>query len=209
MNNSNSIIIDNSPEEALEKSSLSFMSIINNLCTDFTATATVDAKEETNNDINNINNNLSLHSTHPSLLSSMHNDSFINNLFKEITTEDDQELISLLKNIKSIQSHQEQISKLQEQIDKLYEIAGKPQIIEIKNFDQLIKPTGVVSIEDQVNRLFFDAFIPTTWKLNVELKSNNINDCVSITLLNFYVKERTKELLNTYFNHHYSNIIYI
>ena len=147
---------------------------------------------------------------------------FINQLFNEYSVEDDQELIAVLKNcVNTINCHQEIILKLQNLICKLqskmenvYEMIGKPQIIEIRNFDHLIKPTGAFSIEDQVNTLFFNACIPTNWKTSIDYKFDANSTCnkvnsVSITLLNYCVKEKTKELLNKYFKDHYSNIIYI
>jgi hypothetical protein len=66
------------------------------------------------------------------------------------------------------------------------------------------------NIKQRVDTLFFEAHIPSKWKLNVELNYPSPTKIdVHITLLNYIVKERVKELLLDYLNNNYSNIIYV
>jgi len=134
-----------------------------------------------------------------------------NNLFAEFEKSDDEALLDVFKNsVSVIKAHQEQLIKLNSKVDKIYELVTKPQDIVITNFDQLIKPTGVFTVEDQINKLFFDAVIPVTWKSSIKCRldpTSNKVDTVTITMINHWVKERAKDLLNKYFKNHYSNII--
>lgn len=166
---------------------LTFQPIVNDIAMMGENDNNIDKQELTANDY--------LLSNHPSFPT--YDDNYITGLFDAFTEQDDQELIAVFKNsIKAINYFQGEIHQLQRNIEKLYNIIGKPQIIEIKNFNQLLKPTGAFSIEDQVTKLFFDACIPTSWKTNVKPNFNpscNKIDSVSITMVNYCVKEKTKE----------------
>lgn len=136
---------------------------------------------------------------------------YINELFKNLDDEDDNALLDVFKSsINTIKCHQEHIIQLQSLMKDVYDIIGKPQMIHIKNFDCLLKPTGAFSIEDQVDTLFFDAGIPVSWKIYVDHSINSTSKHldVSIAFGNYIVKEKAKERLNTYFSRHYSHTIY-
>jgi hypothetical protein len=136
---------------------------------------------------------------------------YINELFKDLDDEDDNALLDVFKSsINTIKCHQEHIIQLQSLMKDVYDIIGKPQMIHIKNFDCLLKPTGAFSIEDQVDTLFFDAGIPVSWKIYVDHSINSTSKHldVSIAFGNYIVKEKAKERLNTYFSRHYSHTIY-
>jgi hypothetical protein len=156
---------------------------------------------------------LSAPRTQPPPLSSakVYESAYINDLFKEFSPKDDSALIDVFINsVNTIKCHQEHIAQLRLLLNEVYDICGKPQMIHIKNFDRLLKPTGAFSIEDQVNTLFFDACIPISWKIYVNHITNNTSKQldVSIAMENYIIKEKAKERLNTYFKQHYSNTIY-
>jgi hypothetical protein len=127
------------------------------------------------------------------------------------TIDDDQECLSAVNS--TLDNTISQIRKLQNQLDKLYDMVGVPQVIHIKNFSQLKIPTGITSINDKVNTLFFDAHIPSNWKISIARDSTdstcNLVDTVTVIMLNYFVKEKTKELLRGYFETNYDNIVYI
>jgi len=133
-------------------------------------------------------------------------------LFAEFNEEDDAQLLAILPD-----SFQQIVVDLKSKVKRLYQIVNTPQVITLKNFNNLKLPTGVTNIEDQITTLFFEARIPTSWKVklswteNIDLKPNSkyVVDSVSITMLNYYVKEKTKELLNSYFENHYINTIIV
>ncbi len=133
-------------------------------------------------------------------------------LFADFSAEDDAQLLALWPEF-----YQQTVVDLKSKVKRLYQIVNTPQVITLKNFNNLKLPTGVTSIEDQITTLFFEARIPTSWKVklswteNIDLKPNSkyVVDSVSITMLNYYVKEKTKELLNSYFENHYNNTIIV
>jgi hypothetical protein len=133
-------------------------------------------------------------------------------LFADLSDEDDSQLLALWPDF-----CQQIVVDLKSKVKRLYQIVNTPQIITLKNFSNLKLPTGVTNIEDQITSLFFEARIPTSWKVklswteNIDLKPNSkyVVDSVSITMLNYYVKEKTKELLNSYFENHYINTIIV
>jgi len=106
------------------------------------------------------------------------------------------------------------VQELQLKIDFLYSLS-QPQTITLTNFNFLKINTAVTTVKDKINSLFFDASIPLNWKTNLvwtekTLPSNEtIVDTVTITLLNFIVKEQTKKMLTNYFNKTYNNTIFI
>jgi hypothetical protein len=77
---------------------------------------------------------------------------------------------------------------------------------------ELLKLNNVAhTIQQRVNTLFFEAHIPSNWKNKCQMESSlSFKTDVYITLLNYIVKERVKELLSNYFSsYHYDKIIYI
>jgi hypothetical protein len=66
------------------------------------------------------------------------------------------------------------------------------------------------NIKQRVNTLFFEAHIPCNWKINVKWSHpSRTKIIVHVTLLNYIVKERVKELLLDFFKNKYNNIIYV
>ncbi len=136
-------------------------------------------------------------------------------IFAEFTENDDKELIAALSD-PPMQITQD-INYLKSKLKDIYDLINTRQIIIIKNFDHLKLPTGVTSIEDQITTLFFEARVPTSWKINISW-TENVNpkpnsqyvvDSVTITMLNYFVKEKAKVLLKHYFETHYVNTVFI
>ena len=101
------------------------------------------------------------------------------------------------------------IKELNAQIDRLFDF-HKPQFITIYNFHCLILNGS--SVKEKVNFLFNDASICTDWKSSVtwtETPDKHEIENVSITMINYHVKEKTKEKLNKYFNRFYKDVVYI
>jgi hypothetical protein len=108
----------------------------------------------------------------------------------------------------------QRIQDIRAAIDLLYDYL-KPQTITIHNFNDLRSSTAVTTVNDRLNSLFFDALIPSTWKIGVHWteKTDQTNkiivDSVTITMINHHVKERTTQLLKTFFAKAYNNTIYV
>ena len=103
---------------------------------------------------------------------------------------------------------------IQELWNEIYTLRDftKPQTITIHNFHCLKVNTAVTSIKDKVNSLFFDALIPITWKTSVTWSENlpkNEVENVTITFINFHVKEKVFQKLKKYFEKQYNNTVYI
>jgi hypothetical protein len=102
------------------------------------------------------------------------------------------------------------LQNLQSRLDHLHGLLAKPQIIHLRGFEFLLLKSVAHNIQQRVDTLFFEAHIPCNWKLNVTWNHpSHTKTDVHITLLNYYVKERVKELLLDYFINHYNNVIYI
>ena len=102
------------------------------------------------------------------------------------------------------------IHDLQSRLHHIHRLLTEPQIIHLRGFEFLQLKNVSHNIEQRVDILFFEAYIPGNWKTNVQWNQpSHTKIDVHITLLNYIVKERVKELLITYFNNNYSNIIYI
>jgi hypothetical protein len=112
------------------------------------------------------------------------------------------------KNTKTIINYT--IHDLQSRLDHLHNFLTRPQTIHLHGFEFLKLKSVTHNILQRVNTLFFEAHIPCNWKINVRWNhpSHSKTD-VHITLLNYIVKERVKELLLDYFSHNYNNIICI
>jgi hypothetical protein len=102
------------------------------------------------------------------------------------------------------------VHDLQLRLDHLHDLLTRPQIIHLHGFEFIKLKSVAHNIQQRVNTLFFEAHIPINWKINVKwnLFSHTKID-VHITLLNYIVKERVKELLLDYLSYYYNNNIYI
>jgi hypothetical protein len=101
------------------------------------------------------------------------------------------------------------LQNLQSRLDHLHGLIAKPQIIHLRGFEFLLLKNVAHNIQQRVDTLFFEAHIPSNWKLNVTWNHPfPTKTDVHITLLNYIVKERVNELLLDYFNNNYNNIIY-
>ena len=103
------------------------------------------------------------------------------------------------------------IKELWNQIDTIYDFI-KPQTITIHNFQCLKINSAVESVKEKVDSLFFDALIPLNWKSTVtwtEKTDKNEIDIVTITMINYHVKEQAVKKLTKYFDKMYNNSIYI
>jgi hypothetical protein len=136
-------------------------------------------------------------------------------IFSEFTEDDNKELIAALSD-SPLQITQD-LNYLKSKLKDIYDLINTRQVIIIKNFDHLKLPTGVTSIEDQITTLFFEARIPTSWKINISWienvnpkhNSQYVVDSVTLTMLNYFVKEKAKVLLKHYFETHYVNTVFI
>jgi hypothetical protein len=102
------------------------------------------------------------------------------------------------------------IHNLQSRLNNLHKLLKEPQIIHLHGFEFLQLKSVSHSIKQRVNTLFFEAHIPCNWKINVKWSHpSRTKIIVHITLLNYIVKERVKELLLDFFKNKYNNIIYV
>ena len=102
------------------------------------------------------------------------------------------------------------IQNLQSRLSHLYGLLAEPQIIHLRGFEFLQLKSVAHDIKQRVDTLFFEAHVPSNWKLNVKwTHPSHTKIDVHITLINYIVKERVKELLVNYFESHYNNIIYV
>jgi len=100
-------------------------------------------------------------------------------------------------------------TELQSRLNHLNQLLTKPQILHLHGFEKLLLKSVSHSIKHQVNTLFFEAHIPINWTIRTKwshLSENQI--VVHLTLLNYIVKERVKELLVDFLKNDYNNIIY-
>jgi hypothetical protein len=102
------------------------------------------------------------------------------------------------------------IYDLQSRLGHLHDLLTQPQKIHLRGFELLKLKSIAHTVQQRVDTLFFEANIPCNWKINVRWNTTTHSKTdVHITLLNYIVKERVKELLLDYFSHNYNNIIYI
>jgi len=104
------------------------------------------------------------------------------------------------------------LAEIWNQIDIMLTDRNKPPIIEIHNFHNLKINAAVCTVKEKVNALFFDALIPITWKTTItwtDKPNSNEVDIVTITMINFRVKQRVIEILTKYFDKMYHNTVYI
>jgi hypothetical protein len=101
------------------------------------------------------------------------------------------------------------IQNLQSRLNHLHQLLAEPQRIHLHGFEFLRLNSVAHDIKQRVDTLFFEAHIPCKWKLNVEWNYPSPTKIdVHITLLNYIVKERVKELLVDFLKNDYNNIIY-
>jgi hypothetical protein len=102
------------------------------------------------------------------------------------------------------------MQNLQSRLNQLHQLLAEPQKIHIHGFEFLCLKSLSHDIKQRVDTLFFEAHIPSKWKQNIEWNYPSPTKIdVHITLLNYIVKERIKELLLDYLNNNYTNIIYV
>lgn len=101
------------------------------------------------------------------------------------------------------------IQKLQSRLNNLHQLLTKPHIINLHGFEHLQLKSVSHNIKQSVDILFFEAHIPNNWKVKVKWTySSTMKIIVSITLLNYIVKEKVKEMLLTHLEHNYNSTIY-
>lgn len=102
------------------------------------------------------------------------------------------------------------VCELQSRLSHLYQLLVKPQIIHLRGFESLKVKHVSHNIRQRVNILFFDAHIPCNWIVKIKwTHPTHTKTDVHITLLNYFVKERVKELLLEYFKNEYNPVIYL
>jgi hypothetical protein len=102
------------------------------------------------------------------------------------------------------------MQNLQSRLNHLHQLLAEPQKIHLHGFEFLQLRSVSHDIKQRVDTLFFEAHIPSKWKVNVEWNYPSPTKIdVHITLLNYIVKARVKELLLVYFNNDYNNVIYV
>lgn len=106
--------------------------------------------------------------------------------------------------------HTTDLSELQSRLSHLYQLLVKPQIIHLHGFESLQVKNVSHNIKQHVNILYFEAHIPCNWKVKIKwTHPTHTKTDVHITLLNYFVKERVKELLLEYFKNEYNPVIYL
>jgi len=113
-------------------------------------------------------------------------------------------------NVADLSEINNSINELKSHIDMLYKYL-QPQTITIFNFKNLKPYQSVTTVKEKVDKLFQLAGIPLHWKITLtwtQLNNNDI-DSVTISMLNYHVKEKTKNVLNTFLATEYNNTVYI
>ena len=102
------------------------------------------------------------------------------------------------------------LEQLQSRLNHLYQLLANPQIINLHGFEQLLLKSVSHDIKQRVNTLFFEAHIPSNWKIKTNWSHPSEKQIVvHITLLNYIVKERVKEMLLNYFENNYNRVLYV
>jgi hypothetical protein len=102
------------------------------------------------------------------------------------------------------------MAELKSRLNHLHRLIAEPQIIHLHGFEVLQLKSVSHDIKQRIDTLFFEAHIPCNWKLSIKWNHPSPTKTdVQITLLNYIVKERVKELLLDYFNNKYDNLIYV
>lgn len=102
------------------------------------------------------------------------------------------------------------VQHLHSRLTHLHALLTQPQKLHLRRFEFLQLKNVSHTIEQRVQTLFFEAHIPINWTLKVEYTcSLSKKTDVSITFINYNVKERAKTLLKEFFKMNYNNIIYV
>ena len=127
---------------------------------------------------------------------------------KEEEEKEEEEKEERKKNTKTINYT---IYDLQSRLGHLHDLLTQPQKIHLRGFELLKLKSIAHTVQQRVDTLFFEANIPCNWKINVRWNTTTHSKTdVHITLLNYIVKERVKELLSDYFNScNYDKTVYI
>jgi hypothetical protein len=107
-------------------------------------------------------------------------------------------------------STEHMLAELRSRLNHLYTLLTNPQIIHLRDFEHLQLKSVSHDIKQRVQTLFFEANIPINWISQVKWTHPSATKIdVHITLLNYIVKEKVKEMLLDYFKNQYNNTIYI
>jgi hypothetical protein len=90
------------------------------------------------------------------------------------------------------------------ELEVLHSKVYQPQIIKFAGLEDLHLNCKVDEYKDKIDTLFFSANIPLYWILDIDIKISP-DDKVSchVTMLNYFVKEKTLEKLQYYFENQY------
>ncbi len=101
-------------------------------------------------------------------------------------------------------SQTETLKILRQRLEKLYNCIANDQIIHIYNLENIKLSSVTHNIKHKIDTLFFEARIPQTWKIDIKWTITPVL-IVHVRMLNYLVKEKTKELLTSYFSTNYHN----
>lgn len=102
------------------------------------------------------------------------------------------------------------LCSLLQELETLHRKISTPQTINIVGLDNIQFNHYVCNSKDKIDTLFFEADIPLYWILHVEETLPECKKSVSVihvTLINYYVKEKTKDKLTWYLTKTYKNRI--
>ncbi len=112
----------------------------------------------------------------------------------ENTTETETEALSQIETIR----------KLRLRLEKLYTCIANDQMLHIYNLENIKLPSVTHNIKHKIECLFFEAGVPQTWKIDIKWSTTPVL-VVHVRMLNYLVKEKTKELLLSYLSTDYHN----
>ena len=112
----------------------------------------------------------------------------------ENTTETETEALSQIETIR----------KLRLRLEKLYTCIANDQMLHIYNLENIKLPSVAHNIKHKIEWLFFEAGVPQTWKIDIKWSTTPVL-VVHVRMLNYLVKEKTKELLLSYLSTDYHN----
>jgi hypothetical protein len=90
------------------------------------------------------------------------------------------------------------------ELEVLHSKVYQPQIIKFAGLEDLHLNCKVDEYKDKIDTLFFSANIPLYWILDIDIKiSPDDKVFCHVTMLNYFVKEKTLEKLQYYFENQY------
>ncbi len=102
--------------------------------------------------------------------------------------------------------NEKEIEKLHSHINFLHHIVTTPQKLLMYKFENIQLYNDTFNVHQQISSLFYAAKIPFAWVIDIQHETKP-TPLVVITLINYLVRVKTKEMLNNYFFQNSNNTL--